>query len=290
MAWRHLTFAALFTLAASASSAQGVLPLPMVLTKPAGDGPFPTVVILHDCSGLGPHSSAGPWRWSTRLNAAGYVTIAPDSFSTRGHPDGVCTDPSPPVVRFTERARDAYAALDYAQSLPFVDPKRVALMGGSHGGASTLAAMVEGPIGAERTHPGFIGAVALYPGCGRNMGDWKVTRDPLEKDVITGVSGIYRPRAPLLILVGDLDDWTPAEPCQKMIEAAQAAGLPIDIKVYPGARHGFDSLAPVHFVAERVNSNASGGRGATTGGDKAAWDDAVQRVLDFFAARVAAVK
>ena len=27
-------------------------PFPFTLSKPAGDGPFPAVVILHDCSGL----------------------------------------------------------------------------------------------------------------------------------------------------------------------------------------------------------------------------------------------
>jgi dienelactone hydrolase len=29
--------------------------------------------------------------------------------------------------------------------------------------------------------------------------------------------------APLLILIGDKDDWTPAEPCRKLTEAAQQA-------------------------------------------------------------------
>jgi hypothetical protein len=34
------------------------LEIPFTLSKPAGDGPFPAVVILHDCSGLGPRSRA----------------------------------------------------------------------------------------------------------------------------------------------------------------------------------------------------------------------------------------
>ena len=40
-------------------------------------------------------------------------------------------------------------------------------MGGSHGGGATMSAMVEGRLGATRKNPGLIGAVALYPGCGR---------------------------------------------------------------------------------------------------------------------------
>ena len=50
---------------------------------------------MHDCSGLGPRSSGAPGRWARELGARGYVTVIPDSFTTRGHPDGVCTDASP---------------------------------------------------------------------------------------------------------------------------------------------------------------------------------------------------
>ena len=31
--------------------------IPATVSKPGGPGPFPAVVILHDCSGLGPTSS-----------------------------------------------------------------------------------------------------------------------------------------------------------------------------------------------------------------------------------------
>lgn len=44
-----------------------------------------------------------------------------------------------------------------------------------------------------------------------------------------------------------------AEPCRKLVEAAQAAGYSIRIKVYPGAHHAFDSDRPVRYFAQRVN-------------------------------------
>src|SRR5262245_56255906 len=50
-------------------------------------------------------------------------------------------------------------------------------------------------------------------------------------------------------------------------DAAQNAGYPVTIKIYPGDYHSFDSYNPVRYVAARVNANAPGGRGATTGGD-----------------------
>src|SRR4051812_8021115 len=69
--------------------------IPVKIQSPQGSGPFPAIVILHDCSGLGPRSSGSPARWAKILLEQGYVVATPDSFSTRGHAGGVCTNPSP---------------------------------------------------------------------------------------------------------------------------------------------------------------------------------------------------
>ena len=241
--------------------------IPIEVTRPAGDGPFPAVVIMHDCSGLGPISSHAPERWARELAGHGYVIVIPDSFTTRGFPNGVCTDPSPArgFVAPSRRAYDAYAALAHARSLPYVDGRRVGLIGGSHGGATTLYTLVTPSDG-----PGFAAAVALYPACRVRLSGWN------------GRTGVYQPSAPLLILTGALDDWTPAEPCRQMVEASRAAGYPAAIKIYPGAHHSFDSPNPVRYVAARINVNALGGRGATTGGNAEAWTDSIREVLAFF--------
>jgi dienelactone hydrolase len=267
------------------SAAQAAeMKIPFTLTRPAGDGPFPAVVIMHDCSGLGPNSSGAPWRWATRLTEDGYVTIWPDSFQTRGHRAGVCTDASPPRISHADRAKDAYAALAYLQTLPFVDPRRIAVMGGSHGGSTTLMTILDGGTGSRHDGPGFAAAVALYPTCGQTMGDWKIERDGTR---YAGYAGAFKPQAPLLILIGELDDWTPAEPCRRLAAAAQAKGYPVEIEVYPGAHHSFDSRAPVRFDPARINSNAEGRRGATTGGNAAAWAAAITRVHAFLGKHVA---
>jgi dienelactone hydrolase len=116
------------------------------------------------------------------------------------------------------------------------------------------------------------------------LGAWKVERSNAPGHPIVGTSGAFEPLAPLLILIGELDDWTPAEPCRRMAAAAQAAGYPVEIKVYPGAHHSFDSRAPVRYVPERINANAPTGRGATTGGNPEAWADAIEQVTQFLAA------
>ena len=255
--------------------------IPVAIEKPGGPGPFPAVVILHDCSGLGPRSSGAPARWARELGAQGYVTLIPDSFTTRGHPDGVCTDASPSrgEVAPSRRVRDAYAALAHARALPYVDGRRVGLMGGSHGGSTTLAAMAAPEhtwdLLAREKRAGFGAAVALYPGCGTTLGAWRADG-----------TGIYRAAAPVLILIGEKDDWTPAAPCVKLAASSQSTEHPVTITVYPGAHHSFDSDRPVRFVAARVNSSARGGRGATTGGDATAWADSIRRVTAFFGAHL----
>ena len=170
------------------------------------------------------------------------------------------------------RVSDAYAALAHLRKLPFVDGRHVGLMGGSHGGTTTLASMLapssdSDDLAAERRN-GFAAAVALYPGCRPSHRSWQAP--------------VYRTVSPLLILIGDKDDWTPAEPCAKLAADAQAAGNPVEIKVYPGAHHSFDSNRPVRYIASRINGNAPGGRGATTGGDPGAWADSIQQVAAFF--------
>lgn len=250
--------------------------IPVTIVRPDGPGPFPAVVILHDCSGLGPRSSGAPGRWSRELVSRGYVVVIPDSFTTRGFPDGVCTDASRSrgEVAPARRAVDAYAALAHARALPFVDGRRVGVMGGSHGGSTTLAAMAAPESAwealARAKRGGFAGAVALYPGCRATLGSWHAD------------TGTYRAVAPLLILIGDRDDWTPAGPCVALARSSQPTEHPVEIVVYPGAHHSFDSDRPVRFVASRVNMNAPGGRGATTGGDPRAWADSIRRVTEFF--------
>jgi len=88
----------------------------------------------------------------------------------------------------------------------------------------------------------------------------------------------YRAIAPLLILAGELDDWTPAAPCQRLADRARADGQPVSIVVYPRAYHSFDSYAPVTRIPEALQ-----GRGATIGGDNAAREDSITQVETFLA-------
>jgi dienelactone hydrolase len=160
-------------------------------------------------------------------------------------------------------------------------------MGGSHGGTTTLATVADaerlpGPPEQNRSG-GFAAAVALYPSCASRLGQWNVTRQTGVRGPITEYAGVYTPSSPVLILIGESDDWTPVGPCQRLVQTAREAGHSVEIKVYPGAHHSFDSPNPIRYVATRINPNSVTGRGATTGGDPAAWADSIRAVLSFFA-------
>lgn len=46
--------------------------------------------------------------------------------------------------------------------------------------------------------------------------------------------------APLLVLVGALDDWTPASDCQATAATPRDGGASLRVMVFPGAHHAFN--------------------------------------------------
>jgi len=172
---------------------------------------YPAVVVLHGCSGISSHSAA----IADRLGSWGYVALAIDSLGPRGIADR-CTSPGYP-----EQAFDAYAALRYLAQQFFVDATRIAVLGQSMGGIAALYA-VDRDMAAQYFTERFQAAIAYYPAC------------LLPKVSLT---------APTLILVGESDNWTPAERCREMIAHAQPDSAPIALHVYPDTYHAFDVTA-----------------------------------------------
>jgi dienelactone hydrolase len=188
-------------------------PLIGYLTRPPGDGPFPAVVLMHGCGGIHAHVKEV---WPERLVSWGYVTLVVDSFTTRNIENSCKT-------YLPDRVFDAYGALDFLTKSGFVDAKRVALMGFSAGGIATLeATKIEG--NEQLMDEKFRAAVAYYPVCA-----------PHESDATV----------PTLILNGDLDDWSPAERCRQRVSRLSGKGPPVELHIYPGARHDFDDEAMI---------------------------------------------
>ncbi len=267
-----------------ASAANALMIAPTVeIHTPSGPGPFPAVVIMHNCAGLDGMGASTTYEWARFLIANGYAVLLPDSFRPRERFRGVCTLSSGFWVRHEIRGADAYAALEAARNDPRIDARRVAVMDGSNGGVATLAA-VNSDMLAEGAwlkpgQSGFAAAIAFYPECGIDYGNWQVADlKPLR------TSGSYRAASPLTILIGALDDWTPVPPCDAMVKAA--SGAAVTMKVYPGAHHSFDSAVPVQHNPRATNINNPGG-GATVGRNPAAHEDSRKVVLEVLRTRLA---
>jgi len=110
-----------------------------LLMKPEGVGPFPAIVALHGCNGLLKEGAlvAREAAWTQHLTSHGYVVLFPDSFGPRD----VTSDCEGRVRAWAERSYDAYGALRYLQTQPFVIGERIGLMGWSHGGGTVVFAI-----------------------------------------------------------------------------------------------------------------------------------------------------
>ncbi len=211
------------------------------LAKPAGPGPFGALVLLHGCDGTDLASD----RLVRTFGDWGYVLLELDSFGPRGVTEA-CTD----YVRVSPsvRAKDAHAAQAYLASLPFVDPDRIGVLGWSHGGITVLEAIANPYLNEPPRADPFAAAIAFYPFCSPKL---------------------VKPDAPLLLLIGDADDWTPAGRCTAMTLTGDA--LPdYRLVVYPGATHAFDwPEAPATYFGHHLRY------------DPRAAEDAYGRVREF---------
>ena len=190
-----------------------------ILQFPPGAGPFPAVVLAHGCNGIGNAESG----WMGVLREWGYATFLLDSFAGRGLSE-VCTNWR--TLTGTQRIPDAYGALRILITHPRIDARRIGLMGFSHGGILALGASTVWAKGtyAPVGQPAFRAFLPFYPYCN--------TVYP-ERERIS---------APLRIHTGELDDWTPAAPCIRLIETLRANAQDAIITVYRGAHHSFDDI------------------------------------------------
>jgi dienelactone hydrolase len=201
--------------------------------------------------------------WGELLAENGYFALMLDSFTSRDIKELCTIKFSNRPLKESDRVGDAYAALEWLRVQPGVDPARIVLLGWSHGGGVTLDAITQEPSGMA----GFRAAVAFYPGCtARNK---RAAR--------------FHPYAPLLVLIGESDDWTPAAPCVALTSAVRARGEPMQIVTYPDTYHDFDNPGiKTARVRSEVPNGVKAGQGVTTAPNPKAREDAKLLVLRFF--------
>jgi dienelactone hydrolase len=221
------------------------------------------LVLMHGCGGAYErgHLAARYTELAARLNAMGVHALVTDSFGPRGEKQ-ICTQRTGQRrITQEQRRRDALGALAWLAAQPGVDPSRIGLLGWSNGGSTVLAALnrLHREVAAAPVRPSL--AVAFYPGC--------------ESELKRG----FEPAAPLLMLLGELDDWTPAAPCKDLAAAARGA-VPVQWEAYPNAYHGFDGTAALR-LRQDVPNGTHPGRGVHVGAEPAARSAAAERLNRF---------
>ena len=189
---------------------------------------LPAMILIHGSDGI--HDDI--LDHAKRLRDLGVVTLVVDSFTTRG-----IGSAAEDQIRITEQTMmaDAYAALDLLASHPHIDPARIGILGFSKGGTvAVYAASAKIRQLMARDTPEFAVHIALYPFCNVSVAD----------PTTTG--------APVYMLLGEKDDYTPARHCMTLQSEWNAAGGRISTSLYPGAAHKFDASEPVYYNPDAI--------------------------------------
>jgi dienelactone hydrolase len=203
------------------------------LYKPAGEGPFPTVIALHGCGGLGGHADPVLPRyrdWAERLLKSGNAVLLPDSYGSR-ELGPQCRVKEMHIKARRERVADIAASRAWLMKQSWVARDRVSLIGWANG-ASALLWAVRPQSAAREAGPDFRAAIAFYPDCRISAGlGWSA-------------------RVPTLVLIGANDDVSSPQACRQMVDGAHGRSALARIVVYPGAYHDFDRAnTPLHAAA-----------------------------------------
>lgn len=226
------------------------------LYKPQGNGPFPAVVVFHGCGGARNNS----FMWAKWYEERGFVSLVVDGFTPRGIRT-TCTGLQ--SIKRSTRLNDAMGGADFLASLPFVDKSRIGITGFSNGAGRAMNIVekrFQEKVGSAV--PAFAFSIPLYPECREAFG--------------FDSSGYRRGPfgTPMLILIGEDDDWTLAKSCRTVVDLTKDDEYPVDLKVYPNAHHAFDDGSGFHVMPDADNWNSPTGRGATVAGNPAATEQA----------------
>jgi dienelactone hydrolase len=203
------------------------------LYKPDGDGPFPTVIGLHGCGGLGGRSEPVLPRyrdWAEQLVKSGHAVLLPDSYGSR-ELGPQCRVNERHILARRERVADITASRQWLEQQSWSAHDRISLIGWANG-ASALLWAVRPQLSSRGSEPDFRSAIAFYPDCRVSSGlGWSA-------------------RVPTLLLIGAKDDVSSPAACRQMVDGARGRSALTRIEIYPGAPHDFDRAnLPLHAVS-----------------------------------------
>jgi carboxymethylenebutenolidase len=219
----------------------GDLMIPAYLSRNKSGPAHGAVLVIHEVFGLNDHIKS----IADRIASEGYLALAPNLFVRAPEPppkdasDMAALRKAVSSIPTEAAIKDMQAGLDFIKTLNSVMP-RMASIGFCMGGGYSYQLA---------THTKDLAGAVIFYG-----------RTPPE--LAPQVS------CPLLANFGELDQSIPPEKVKEFADALKKAGKQADIKVYPGAKHGFfNDTRPEAYNAEAAA-------------------DAWQRTLRFFKERM----
>jgi carboxymethylenebutenolidase len=213
------TLLAVLVIAASAFAADGKSvsyksgdeTVQAVLYIPAGKGPFPAIIVIHEWWGL------NDWvkDQGSKLSDEGYVTLAIDLYRGRV---AKTPDEAHEIMRGVpeDRAkRDLHAAFEFLASQPNVKKDRIGSIGWCMGGGYSLDVALQEPT---------LAATVINYG-----------------HLATDTEALKKINAPILGLFGAQDRGITPDDVHKFEASMKQLGKKIDVKIYDDAGHAFEN-------------------------------------------------
>ena len=181
------------------------------LYRPAGKGPFPALIVIHEWWGL------NDWvkEQASKFADEGYVALAVDLYRGKVADNADLAHELMRGVPEDRATRDLKAAYDFLSAQPDVKKDRIGSIGWCMGGGYSLdVALAEPHLAADVI----------------NYGHLATDPDQLKKI-----------QAPILGLFGGQDRGITPEDVKKFQQAMEKLGKKIDVKIYPDAGHAFEN-------------------------------------------------
>lgn len=205
------------------------------LALPAGAGPWPGVVMIHENPGLTEHRQ----EVTRRLAAEGYVVLTPDLFSRIGGKPPAGADDHERHLKLGLAVRDEQVHGDlmhghaYLQSRAEVMPDRIGLIGFCMGGAKGLYTACKSDV--------FRCFVDFYGPVEQSAERYSIGRSllPLVRDL----------SCPIQFHVGDQDTACTPEQAAALRAELEKHGKTAECYTYAGAQHAFHGEGERHHAA-----------------------------------------
>ena len=181
---------------------------------------IPLIIGVAGSYGWGEHH----FQYLEMFRQMGIATFELNSFKSRNI---TSTVGSQTEITMAAMILDAYRALEVLSSHPKIDKEKISIVGWSLGGGVTLFSgwlPVKNAINKELN---FASHLAFYPPC---------FIDPENTDFT---------KSPIHIFIGELDNWTPARPCEDLASKLKP-NTNINVTVFESSYHSFDTDLKVH--------------------------------------------